>query len=71
LGAAFPLLFVGWEYYCTGSFMESVTTVCRDFMWPGAVAAASYLNASPYAMLGTNVGGIAWTIYNCFFSDHR
>jgi len=51
--------------------MESVTTVCRDFMWPGAVAAASYLNASPYAMLGTNVGGIAWTIYNCFFSDHR
>ena len=22
-------------------------------------------------MLATNVGGIAWTIYNCFFSDHH
>jgi len=22
-------------------------------------------------MVATNVGGIAWTIYNCFFSDHH
>jgi len=22
-------------------------------------------------MLATNVGGIAWTIYNCFFSDYH
>ena len=22
-------------------------------------------------MLATNVGGIAWTVYNCFFSDYR
>ena len=22
-------------------------------------------------MLATNVGGIAWTIYNCFFCDHE
>ena len=21
-------------------------------------------------MLATNVGGIAWTIYNCFFAEH-
>ena len=28
------------------------------------------MNASPYQMLATNVGGIAWTIYNCFFCEH-
>ena len=22
-------------------------------------------------MVATNVAGIAWTIYNCFFSDHH
>ena len=22
-------------------------------------------------MLATNVGGIAWTIYNCFFAEHE
>ena len=21
-------------------------------------------------MLATNIGGIAWTIYNCFFAEH-
>ena len=22
-------------------------------------------------MLATNIGGIAWTIYNCFFAEHE
>ena len=22
-------------------------------------------------MLATNVGGIAWTVYNCFFAEHE
>ena len=39
-------------------------------MWPIAVVAASSFNASPYQLLATNVGGIGWTIYHCFFSDH-
>ena len=39
-------------------------------MWPGAVVVAKFMNASPYQMLATNVGGIAWTIYNCFFTEH-
>ena len=39
-------------------------------MWPGAVVVAKFMNASPYQMLATNVGGIAWTIYNCFFAEH-
>ncbi len=29
------------------------------------------MNASPYQMLATNIGGIAWTIYNCFFAEHE
>ena len=40
-------------------------------MWPMAVVAAKSLNASPYQMLATNVAGIGWTIYNCFFADHE
>ena len=40
-------------------------------MWPAAVVVAKYFNASPYQMLATNVGGIAWTIYNCFFAEHE
>ena len=35
------------------------------------VVAAKSFNASPYQMLATNVGGIAWTIYNCFFAEHE
>ena len=34
-----------------------------------AVVARSF-NASPYQMLATNVSGISWTIYNCFFAEH-
>jgi len=43
-----PLLFFGWEYYSSGSFITSATTCIRDFMWPIAVVAASSMNASPY-----------------------
>ena len=32
---------------------------------------AKAMNASPYQMLATNIGGIAWTIYNCFFAEHE
>jgi len=39
-------------------------------MWPASVVVAKSLHASPYQMLVTNVGGIAWTIYNCFFALH-
>ena len=58
------------HYYNSGSFMHSVVTCCRDFFWPAAVVVAKGLNASPYQMLATNVTGIAWTIYNCFFAEH-
>ncbi len=40
-------------------------------MWPAAVVVAKSMNASPYQMLATNVGGIAWTVYNCFFAEHE
>ena len=40
-------------------------------MWPGMVVVAKSLNASPYQMLATNVAGIGWTIYNCFFAEHE
>lgn len=40
-------------------------------MWPASVVIAKFINVSPYQMLATNIGGIAWTIYNCFFSDHH
>ena len=40
-------------------------------MWPVSVFVATCLNASPYQMLATNVGGIAFTIYNCFFMEHN
>ena len=40
-------------------------------MWPAAVVVAKTFNASPYQMLATNVGGIAWTIYNCFYAEHE
>jgi hypothetical protein len=65
-----PLLFLAWDYYSSGSFIHSCITIGRDFMWPAAVVVAKSFNASPYQMLATNVGGIAWTVYNCFFSDH-
>jgi len=63
-------LFFTWEYYCTESFYKSCTIITRDFLWPIAVSAASYLNASPYKMFATNITGISWTIYNCFFAEH-
>ena len=69
--AYFPLIFLAWDYYNSGSMVHSVITCVRDFMWPMAVVAAKSLNASPYQMLATNVAGIGWTIYNCFFADHE
>ena len=69
LGPMF-LFFTAWDYYNTGSFIHSCITCCRDFAWPAAVTVAAALNASPYQMLATNLGGIAWTIYNCFFAEH-
>ena len=68
--AFFPLAFVAWEYYNTGSLISSCVTIAKDFLWPVSVTAASCLNASPYQMLATNIGGISWTIYNCFFANH-
>ena len=65
-----PLLFLAWDYYNSGSFVHSCITCCRDFLWPAAVVVAKAMNASPYQMLATNVGGIAWTVYNCFFAEH-
>ena len=65
-----PLIFLAWDYYNSGSMIHSVLTCVRDFIWPGAVVVAKFMNASPYQMLATNVGGIAWTIYNCFFCEH-
>jgi hypothetical protein len=67
----FPLVFLAWDYYSTGSFITSCVTCGRDFAWPAMVVAAKSFNASPYQMLATNVGGIAWTIYNCFFAEHE
>ena len=66
-----PLIFLALDFYSTGSLFQSCITCCRDFMWPVAVVVAKSFNASPYQMLATNVGGIAWTIYNCFFSVHE
>ena len=68
--AFFPLIFLAWDYYNSGSFVHSCITCCRDFLWPAAVVVAKAMNASPYQMLATNVGGIAWTVYNCFFAEH-
>ena len=68
--AFFPIVFLAWDYYNTGSFIHSCITCCRDFLWPAAVVVAKAMNASPYQMLATNVGGIAWTVYNCFFAEH-
>ena len=65
-----PVAFLAWDYYNTGSFIQSTITCGRDFLWPAMVVAAKSFNASPYQMLATNVGGIAWTIYNCFFAEH-
>ena len=70
LPSFFPLIFLAWDYYNTGSFVTACVTTCRDFLWPAAVVVAKSFNASPYQMLATNVGGIAWTIYNCFFAEH-
>ena len=61
---------MAWDYYNSGSFVHSCITCCRDFLWPAAVVVAKAMNASPYQMLATNVGGIAWTVYNCFFAEH-
>ena len=65
-----PLFFLAYEYYNSGSMIHSILTCARDFFWPGAVCVAKMMNASPYQMLATNVGGIVWTIYNCFFTEH-
>jgi len=46
--AFFPLIFLAWDYYNSGSMVHSVITCVRDFMWPMAVVAAKSLNASPY-----------------------
>ena len=70
LYTVFPLAFLAWDYYNSGSFVHSCITCCRDFLWPAAVVVAKAMNASPYQMLATNVGGIAWTVYNCFFAEH-
>ena len=43
-----PLIFLAWDYYNSGSFVHSVITCVRDFMWPGMVVVAKSLNASPY-----------------------
>ena len=43
-----PLIFLAWDYYNSGSFVHSVITCVRDFMWPAAVVVAKSLNASPY-----------------------
>jgi len=43
-----PLAFLAWEYYSSGSLVSSIITCTRDFMWPGAVVAAAYMNASPF-----------------------
>jgi len=69
--AFFPLGFLAWEYYSSGKFFDSCVICMRDFLWPASVGVASFMNFSPYSMLATNIGGITWTIYNCFFSDHR
>ena len=36
----FPLIFLAWDYYNTGSFIHSCITCCRDFAWPAAVVVA-------------------------------
>jgi hypothetical protein len=46
--AFFPLIFLAWEYYNSGSMVHSVITCARDFFWPAAVVVAKSLNASPY-----------------------
>ena len=46
--AYFPLIFLAWDYYNSGSLVHSVITCVRDFMWPAAVVVAKSLNASPY-----------------------
>jgi len=43
-----PLAFLAWEYYSSGSLVSSILTCTRDFMWPGAVVVAAYMNASPF-----------------------
>ena len=48
LAAFFPLIFLAWDYYNSGSLVHSVITCVRDFMWPAAVVVAKSLNASPY-----------------------
>ena len=50
--------------------VHSFLTTAKDFLWPIAVSVAKCVNASPYSMVATNVGGIAWTVYNCFFCEH-
>ena len=46
--AYFPLLFFSWEYYNTGSLIESTFNCIRDFAWPAAVVIAKCLNFSPH-----------------------
>jgi len=38
--AFFPLAFVAWEYYNTGSLITSCFHIAKDFLWPVSVAAA-------------------------------
>ena len=43
-----PFLFIAWDFYNTGSLIESFVISCRDFAWPAAVVVAKSFNASPY-----------------------
>jgi len=43
-----PLLFIGWDYYNSGSLVHTMITSCRDFLWPIAAIAGKAMNFSPY-----------------------
>ena len=64
-----PLLFLAHNYYVCGDLFESILEIGRDFLWPVGVLVAHSFNASPYQILCTNIAGIGWTIYNCFFCE--
>ena len=65
-----PLLFIGWDYYCSGSMWHTMLTTVRDFLWPIAAIAGKAMNFSPYQMLMTNIAGIAWTAWTIFGMEH-
>ena len=65
-----PFMFLTLDYYNSGSMLHSIITCVKDFLWPAAVGVAKLMNASPYQMLITNFGGLTWTLYYCFFTEH-